>query len=161
MLKEHVLKKSNRMPAAFWCAWLWLAVLSMAMASSGCGRSGKQIPNRVPVSGRVTLAGQPLAYGTVQLVPDSPDGHAAMATIKGGSFTLASAESVPGVVKGSYKVSIVSPQPIDPSNRPSDIFSPEANKSNIPKRYGNIETSGFNVDVTGPTRDLTFELKAE
>ena len=57
--------------------------------------------------------------------------------------------------------SIVSPQPIDPSNRPSDPFSPEANKSNIPKRYGNIETSGFTVDVTGPTRDLTFDLKAE
>ena len=131
------------------------------MAASGCGRSSKQIPNRVPVSGWVTIAGEPLAYGTVQLVPDSPEGHSAMATIKAGSFTLASAESFPGVVKGSYKVSIVSPQPIDPSNRPSDPFSPEANKSNIPKRYGNIETSGFTVDVTGPTRDLTFDLKAE
>ena len=153
-----MVKKSNRMPAACWCAWLWLAVL--AMAASGCGRSGKQIPNRVPVSGRVTVAGQPLAYGTVQFVPDSPEGHSAMGTIKGGAFTVESAESFPGVVKGSYKVSIVSPQPIDPANRPSDPFSPDANKSNIPKRYGNIETSGLAVDVTGPIRDLTFELKS-
>jgi hypothetical protein len=159
VLKEHVLKKSNRMPAAFWCAWLCITLL--AVAASGCGRGGKQIPNRVPVSGRVTLAGQPLAYGTVQFVPESPEGHSAMATIKAGSFTLASAESFPGVVKGSYKVSIVSPQPIDPSNRPSDPFSPEANKSNIPNRYGNIETSGLAVEVTAPTRDLTFDLKAE
>jgi hypothetical protein len=154
-----MVKKLNHMQAAFRCVWLWLAVL--AMASSGCGRSGRQIPNRVPVSGRVTIAGQPLAYGTVQLVPESPEGHAAMGTIKGGSFTLASAESSPGVVKGSYKVSIVSPQPIDPSNRPSDIFSPEANKSNIPKRYGSVETSGLSVDVNAPIRDLTFDLKAE
>jgi hypothetical protein len=154
-----MVKKLNHMQAAFRCVWLWLAVL--AMASSGCGRSGRQIPNRVPVSGRVTLAGQPLAYGTVQFVPESPEGHSAMATIKAGSFTLASAESFPGVVKGSYKVSIVSPQPIDPSNRPSDPFSPEANKSNIPNRYGNIETSGLAVEVTAPTRDLTFDLKAE
>jgi len=154
-----MVKKLNHMQAAFRCVWLWLAVL--AMASSGCGRSGRQIPNRVPVSGRVTIAGQPLAYGTVQLVPESPEGHAAMGTIKGGSFTLASAESSPGVVKGSYKVSIVSPQPIDPSNRPSDIFSPEANKSNIPKRYGSVETSGLSVDVNAPIRDLTFDLKTE
>jgi hypothetical protein len=154
-----MVKKLNHMQAAFRCVWLWLAVL--AMASSGCGRSGRQIPNRVPVSGRVTLAGQPLAYGTVQFVPESPEGHSAMATIKAGSFTLASAESFPGVVKGSYKVSIVSPQPIDPSNRPSDPFSPEANKSNIPNRYGNIETSGLAVEVTAPIRDLTFDLKAE
>jgi hypothetical protein len=154
-----MVKKLNHMQAAFRCVWLWLAVL--AMASSGCGRSGRQIPNRVPVSGRVTIAGQPLAYGTVQLVPESPEGHAAMGTIKAGSFTLASAESFPGVVKGSYKVSIVSPQPIDPSNRPSDPFSPEANKSNIPNRYGNIETSGLAVEVNAPIRDLTFDLKAE
>ena len=154
-----IVKNSSRMHAAFWRAWLWLAVV--AMAASGCGRSGKQTPNRVPVSGRVTIAGQPLAYGTVQLVPDSPEGHSAMGTIKAGSFTLASAESSPGVVKGSYKVSIVSPQPIDPANRPSDPFSPEANKSNIANRYGNIETSGLAVEVTGPTRDLTFDLKAE
>jgi hypothetical protein len=154
-----MVKKLNHMQAAFRCVWLWLAVL--AMASSGCGRSGRQIPNRVPVSGRVTLAGQPLAYGTVQFVPESPEGHSAMATIKAGSFTLASAESFPGVVKGSYKVSIVSPQPIDPSNRPSDPFSPEANKSNIPNRYGNIETSGLAVEVNAPIRDLTFDLKAE
>ena len=159
MLKTKVLKKSNRMPASLRHAWLCITVL--AVAASGCSRGGKQIPNRVPVSGRVTIAGQPLAYGTVQFVPDSPEGHAAMATIKAGSFTLASAESFPGVVKASYKVSIVSPQPIDPSNRPSDPFSPEANKSNIPKRYGNIETSGLAVDVTGPTHDLTFDLKTE
>jgi hypothetical protein len=159
VLKEHVLKKSNRMPAAFWCAWLCITLL--AVAASGCGRGGKQIPNRVPVSGRVTIAGQPLAYGTVQFVPESPEGHAAMGTIKGGAFTLQSAESFPGVVKGPYRVSIVSPQPIDPSNRPSDPFSPEANKSNIPNRYGSVETSGLSVDVNAPIRDLTFDLKAE
>jgi hypothetical protein len=154
-----MVKKSDQMRAAFRCVCLWLTVL--AMAFSGCGRGGRQIPNRVPVSGRVTVAGQPLAYGTVQFVPDSPEGHAAMGTIKGGAFTLQSAESFPGVVKGPYRVSIVSPQPIDPSNRPSDPFSPEANKSNIPNRYGNIETSGLAVEVTAPTRDLTFDLKAE
>ena len=62
---------------------------------------------------------------------------------------------------GPYKVSIVSPQPIDPSIRPSDPFSPESNESNIPNPYGNIQTSGLAVDVTGPTRDLTFDLKTE
>ena len=154
-----MVKESDHMQAAFRCVCLWPAVL--AMASSGCGRSGNQIPNRVPVSGRVTVAGQPLAYGTVQFVPESPEGHAAMGTIKGGAFTLQSAESFPGVSKGPYKVSIVSPLPIDPANRPSDPFSPEANRSNIPNRYGNTETSGLAVEVTGPTHDLTFDLKAE
>ena len=147
------------MHAALRRVGITLAVL--AVASAGCGRGGKQIPNRVSVSGRVTIAGKPLAYGTVQFVPVSSDGHAALGAIQKGSFTMQSAESFPGVVKGSYKVSIVSPQPTDPSNRPDDIFSPEANKSNIPKRYGNVETSGLTVDVTGPIRDLTFALTTE
>lgn len=141
------------------CAWLWVAAL--AVAASGCGRGGKQIPNRVPVAGRVTIAGKPLAYGTVQFVPSTPDGHSAMGVVKNGSFTMLSAESLPGVVKGPYKVSIVSPKPIDESNRPKDPFSPDAWKSNIPKRYANIETSGLAVDIATPIRDLTFDLQTE
>lgn len=143
------------------CTSVWLGLILLAMVTAGCGRGGRQIPNRVAVSGRVTFAGQPLAYGTVQFVPVSPNGHAARGPIQNGSFTMESAESFPGVVKGPYQVSIVSPQPIDPANRPDDIFSPEANKSNIPKRYGNAETSGLSIDVTGPIRDLVFELKTE
>lgn len=139
-----------------------LAALAMlTLAATGCGESGGKLPNRVPVSGRVTVAGRPLAYGTVQFVPDDPDGHSAMGGIKAGSFRMESAESFPGVVKGPYKVSIVSPQPIDPTNRPADMFSPEANRSNIPKRYGNPDTSGLSVDVTAATSDLVFDLQAE
>lgn len=154
-----MVRESSRMQNAFTCVKLWLTLL--AVAAAGCGRGGKQIPHRVAVSGRVRIDGQPLAYGTVQFVPMSPDGHAALGAVQNGSFTMQSAESFPGVVKGSYKVSIVSPQPIDPTNRPSNMFAPEANKSNIPKRYGNIEKSGLTVDVTDPIRDLTFELTTE
>jgi hypothetical protein len=74
---------------------------------------------------------------------------------------MLSAESFPGVVKGTYKVSIVSPKPIDESNRPKNPFSPDAWKSNTPKRYANIETSGLAVDIATPIRDLTFDLQTE
>jgi len=138
-----------------------LSVIAMAVAVVGCGQRGVQIPNRVPVSGRVMIDGKPLEYGTVQFVPENPDGHPAIGRVQSGRFTMASAESFPGVVKGPYKVSIVSPKPVSDADKARVVMDPDLVESNIPKRYWNLQTSGLAVDVTGPIRDLTFDLKAE
>lgn len=138
-----------------------LSIIGLALAMAGCGQRGVQIPNRVSVTGRVTVDGKPLEYGTVQFVPQSSEGHSAMGRVQNGRFTMESAESFPGVVKGPYKVSIVSPKPVRDADKPRVMMDPDLVESNIPKRYGNLEKSGLAVDVTGPIRDLTFDLKAE
>ena len=139
---------------------LCLLIAPLAWASAGCS-SDRPLPGSVPVLGLVTLDGEPLADGRVQFAPAGP-GQPAIGMISAGRFTMRTTATAPGVLKGAYKVSIVSDQPIGdvPLNSmglPEKV--PEA-VSNIPKRYNSIDTSGFTVDVTGPIRDLKFELKS-
>ena len=137
-----------------------LLIATVALAIAGCS-SDRPLPGSVPVLGLVTLDGEPLADGRVQFAAAGP-GQPAIGMISAGRFTMRTTATAPGVLKGPYKVSIVSDQPIGdvPLNSmglPEKL--PEA-VSNIPKRYNSIDTSGFTVDVTGLIRDLKFELKS-
>jgi hypothetical protein len=139
---------------------LSLLIAPFVWAPAGCS-SDRPLPGSVPVSGLVTLDAKPLADGRVQFAP-AGSGQPAIGMISAGRFTMRTTMTAPGVLKGPYKVSIVSDQPIGdvPLNSmglPDKV--PEA-VSNIPKRYNSVDTSGFTVDVTGPIRDLTFELKS-
>ena len=79
------------------CAWLCLAVV-------GCGRDGSN-PNRVRVSGKVTLDGQPAPAGTIVFVPLKPGLLQAQGLIQDdGTFTIAEAD---GPSPGEYKVEII------------------------------------------------------
>jgi hypothetical protein len=157
-----MVRKLAHMQAAFRCVWLWLAVL--ATASSGCG-GGRQIPDRVSVSGQVLVDGKPLKQGTVQFVPDGPGGHSAVGTISDGRFTMKSTPSHPGVVRASYRVSIVSFNPVTANGSGDAVWQPIdrpiPGSFNVPERYMSTEESGLSVDVDAPIRDLTFDLKAE
>jgi len=148
------------MKSAMHLRMLSLLIATVALATAGCS-SDRPLPGSVPVSGLVTLDGKPLADGRVQFAAAGP-GQPAIGMISAGRFTMRTTATAPGVLKGAYKVSIVSDQPIGdvPLNSmglPEKV--PEA-VSNIPKRYNSIDTSGFTVDVTGPIRDLKFELKS-
>ena len=101
----------------------------------GCG--GESGPPRLPVSGRVTLDGQPLSTGAVTLIPTG-DGPAVGGTIEGGTFAVDRSEG-PG--PGTYKVEIISVQPTgktitspdDPTAKIDEV------RNVIPVRY-NVET---------------------
>lgn len=126
------------------------------IGTAGCWRSSS--PGVVHVSGRVTIEGKPLERGAVRFTPDGP-GRPAVGVIEAGRFTMSLTQASPGVVKGKYRVSIVSrePVPTDWQSRPT----PPAPKSLIPERYEDTALSGLAIEVTAPVRDLTFDLKSQ
>lgn len=66
------------------CLAAFLAALSVPVA--GCSRSGRPEPPRYPISGTVTLDGQPLKEGKVQLVTVS-QGLIETFPVKNGGFS--------------------------------------------------------------------------
>lgn len=111
------------------------AALALVLAA-GCG--GESGPARLPVSGRVTLDGQPLSTGAITFLPSGP-GHAVGGRIEDGTFSLGRPEG-PG--PGSYKVEIVSVQPTGKQvTSPDDPTATiEEVRDVIPPRY-NLATT--------------------
>jgi hypothetical protein len=136
-------------------------VVGAVYALTGCS-SRSEMLNMATVSGRVLLDGLPLEQGRVQFVPVGA-GQPAIGIIKAGYFVMRTSRSQPGVVKDSYQVSIISTEPLpevplNDKGLPEIVAEPE---SSIPRRYNSGETSGLTVDVTGPMRELVFELTSE
>jgi hypothetical protein len=79
-----------------------LAVLLVAFAAGCGGDSGG--PERVPVSGTVTLGGQPLPSGLIRFIPDgATTGPASAAVIEQGRYELSDDD---GPVPGHHRVEI-------------------------------------------------------
>jgi hypothetical protein len=124
-------------------AGLFLAVFTSVLA--GCGSSG---PTMVAVAGTVTIDGQPLTYGQIQVLPNgwrpasSPIGS-------DGRFMLTTTVSGDGCPIGTHNVVILAGEPL----------SGEAMKWHAPKKYADASTSKLTITITGPTNDLKIELK--
>lgn len=123
---------------------LWLITAMAMLAVAGCG-DGR--PERVPVSGRVTIDGKPLRSGFIRLVPT--DARPSVGRIQeDGSFTLTTFTKKDGSVPGTHGVAVVA---YDEAN-PSQI------RWLIPKKYSHANTSDLTVDIDGPTDSLEIEL---
>lgn len=79
------------------------ALLLMAIGVWGCGAADPL--GRRPISGKVTLAGSPLAQGTITFEPVA-QGTSAGATIVNGTYAIAADQGLP---PGKYTVRISSP----------------------------------------------------
>jgi hypothetical protein len=142
---------------------VFLGAALLAAIAGGCGRSdGWQ---RMPVTGRVTLDGQPLETGRLTLFPiDGTKGPAAGTEIKGGVFTLSTAD---GPVAGKHRVEIRSVQKTgrqvpSPSAVEGDgVFAEgtlvEEYADVIPTRYNTYSELEFEVRSSGPN-EATFSL---
>ena len=122
-----------------------MAVAFLALA--GCGDGGPKI---VPVSGSVTIDGQPLAYGHIQVLPSG--WRPASGRIGGdGRFTLTTTAPNDGCAVGTHPVAILAGEPI----------TPETMKWHAPQKYSDTKTSNLTVTITGPIDDLKIELKSD
>jgi hypothetical protein len=125
----------------------YLLLLTLPLAV-GCGDSSIE---RVPVSGQVLIDGRPLTSGTIQFVPE--EGRPASAAIQSdGRFELAS-ESVGrakeiGTAPGRYRVQVAS----------SKIVDEKTIQWNAPSKYADFRTSGLEVTIDTPTKDLRIQL---
>jgi hypothetical protein len=127
----------------------------------GCG-SG---PKYAPVSGRVTLNGQPLANATVSFQPiaegsiNAPAPGATGRTNANGEYTLASADGRTGAWVGKHRVRItaVAEQVGEGDARPPRGGWPQADK--VPPRYNKDSKEEFTVPAGG-TDKADFALTA-
>lgn len=104
-------------------------------------------PKRVPVSGTVTIDGQPVPSGFIRLQPK--DARPSTGKIgPDGRFTLTCFEEGDGAVEGTHTVSINAVEEVDPKTL----------RWHAPKIYTNPKTSGKTVTIDGPTDSLTIEL---
>lgn len=103
-------------------------------------------PTRVPVSGTVTIDGEPLTYGNIRFVPEG-NRPSAGAVDGQGRFTMTCFDGEDGVVVGKHRVAISA----------SEISS-RGVKWHAPKHYADFRTSEIAVEVTEPTDDLVIEL---
>ncbi len=118
-----------------------LIALKFALWSAGCG-DGR--PNLVPVTGKVTMNGQPLTAGAIICFPDSANSfqedHPASVLQLDGSFVIKTYPFGDGVPPGKYKVTLA-PELAARIERP---------------KYGNVEETPWAIDV--PTSGLTDHL---
>lgn len=124
-------------------ASLVLATLGL-LAVTGCGESGPEI---VPVSGQVTIDGEPLTRGNIQVIPQ---GYRAASGKIGpdGRFTLTTYKAGDGVVRGTHQVAISSHENITPSQQ----------KWYAPKTYLDPTKSGLEITISEPTSELQVPL---
>jgi hypothetical protein len=99
---------------------------------TGCGQSDP----RLPVSGSVQLAGQPLTSGTIEFEPIGA-GRQAGGAITNGSFSLPASRGLP---PGDYRVRItaaggVPDAPVEGPPGPESMAKPPANAEKVPAKF--------------------------
>jgi hypothetical protein len=114
-----------------------------------CGCGGSDRPKTIPISGRVTVDGQPPGeFGKIYFTPTQPAEGYSKRPASGsfdpeGVYRVMSWAPDDGLVPGHYTVNI---QPVDLA------------KTNIPKRYHNSSTSGLEVDVPVDQSKIEFNI---
>lgn len=140
----------------------WMLLFPMA-CGAGCGGPDPNLPRLVPASGRVTLAGKPLAGALVTFVPTgSTRGSSAEArTDQQGRYELVSQQGR-GAAVGSYRVTICKWVMPDGSD-----YAPEAGvgpddspaRQVLPPRYSDLQRTTLTAAIPeGGSRTLDFAL---
>lgn len=154
------------------------ALLTALCSGCGSGSSGPKLPtykeDAVPVSGSVTMDGEPLSDASVTFLFDgkAPTGFTSGmgTTDSSGKFALTSGTK-PGVPAGRYKVVISKyatkdGQPFreDPQ---SGVDLEQARMSGavregVPKKYSDVEKTTLSAQVTTSQKDpVNFALKSK
>lgn len=129
--------------------------LACLMLALGCSGGAKKAPYG-PVSGTVTVGGQPVTAGQVTFIPINPEkgaGGLSGATIgSDGKYTIYT-EGKAGAPLGKYKVT-VSPSmvPTGDGKPPTTPFS---------TKYTRVDTTPLERDVTDNAPAGTYDLKLE
>ena len=138
--------------ARFW----WLCVGAFCLSLAGCG--SPNLPKTVPVCGKVTWQGKPLASGSVVFNPaavaaSGPSRAATAELASDGTYRLSSFRPDDGVMPGEYRVTIVSfSSPPNPEQGKTGVWR-------IPTRYGDPEKSGLSFTIPSEARGpFTYDI---
>ena len=104
-------------------------------------------PVRVPVSGKVLIDGEPLAYGAVIFVPEGGRQSSGILDANG-SFKLTCFEKDDGALIGMHRVQVLA----------GDTINNTTTKWYAPKKYADRRTSGLVQEIKGPTDSVVIDL---
>ncbi len=134
--------------------WAIVGTVLLALASIGCSRADRS--GRLPISGTVTLKGQPLDRGTIEFSPAGPDTKSMSgATITDGKFAIPAQQ---GLTPGTYRVRISSSEggaTASATEMPGDSKAAPVAKDRIPPEFNTETKQEIKVTAGGPN---TFEF---
>lgn len=141
-----------------------LLVLSFSGCSSGVDPEKANRPKVYPISGVVTLAGEPVEKAVVVFV-GTGGATARGTTDESGNFTLTTFDQDDGAVAGEQQVSILKEEAgYDPNQLKIGEAPPvvEKDRNALPKKYADPKTSGLTANVSETeTNHFTFDLTKE
>jgi len=148
-LPSRSLFRAARISTAFFAVMI-------AVATVGCGGGGPP-SGRLPISGDVTLDGQPLDQGAIQFEPfDKTSKLNAGGVITNGKFQIATEQGLP---PGKYKV-VINSVPKDTRKAEDIMNNPgEPPAERIAAKY-NTESAEV-VEVVGGGKKNQFSFKTE
>lgn len=144
---------------------LTLLLAALGLTALGCGK-GYEGGKLAPVSGTVTLDGQPAAGVTVLFDPtDKTGGQGGMgATDASGKYELKTRGEFAGVVPGQYKVTCVKYVMPDGSPIPNDpnfSMATSGAKQVLPAKYSDPQRTVLSATVPAEGAAVPLELKSK
>jgi hypothetical protein len=138
------------------CALALLGSVSMV----GCGGSSYEGPTRYPLTGKVTLDGEPVNGGSISFLPEMPDSAEQRVTggpIENGAYSVPAEQ---GANSGKYRVEVRWPKPTGKKFKDSDTGEMlDTVKEAVPAKY-NIQ-SELTADVSAEKTTFDFDLKSK
>lgn len=147
-----------------------LAIFSLlVIAFVGCGSSS----GTVPVKGRVTLDGEPLANASISFIPQGEGRQATGTSDANGEFTMSTIDPKDGALPGTYKVAIVPTSPMDQT--PEGLSADEAMAAaaaaaakrkgkpagpEVPEAYTRVDKTPLTQEVP-PKGPILYEIKSK
>ena len=127
--------------------WFFLAALSLVCLVCSDGR-----PVRVPISGIVTIDGEPVKFGSILFSPQDgtrPGGGA----IEGeeGRFRVSTYTAFDGLPPGKYDVTVSA----------IEVLGEYSQRWHAPKRYADVATAAYSVTIGGESDSMHIELTWE
>lgn len=137
-----------------------VAVLSLVLLAIGCS---PRRPTTVPVSGIVTLDGEPVAGAAVMFEPEAGGVPARASTAADGSYKLSTFRRGDGALVGRHRVTVakivIEGLKVDEAGlEAGPLTGPIQERSAIPSSYGNPATSGLMAEINAATSTIDLPL---
>ncbi|WP_435021354.1 carboxypeptidase-like regulatory domain-containing protein [Tundrisphaera sp. TA3] len=148
---------------------LWTAVLTLTFGCMGAesedDAGGPDFSNLVPVSGVITLNGEPLQGAVITFLPKAWSPGLGETDAKG-EYTVTTSNR-PGISPGEYKVAIsllLSPENVPQGIGPRSSMSPPPSMLNsrelLPREYTDLSASKLTARVEKAGDVFNFDVKA-
>ena len=131
------------------------------VAFAGCGSKGPAI---VPVSGTVTLDGNPVANAAVMFAPTSGGRPAEGTTGTDGKFQLTTEKPADGAMEGEYEVTVTGVRTVGAVVNPDGTSGDPTQVREewfLPKKYARRDTSGLRQTVTKGMPPVELKLSTK